>query len=405
MTEGTILHADLDSFFASVAQRDDPTLRGKPVIVGGGVVLAASYEAKARGVRGAMGGRQAMRLCPDAIVVQPRFEAYIAASREVFKVFHDTTPLVEGMSIDEAFLDVGGLRRLRGEPSAIAARLRQEVRERVGLPISVGVARTKHLAKIASALGKPGGICVVPIEDELKFLHALPIERIWGVGPATAAKLHGARITTVGQIAGFEPAELAHFVGPAAAHHLHALAHNRDPRRVRSGTSRRSIGSQSAIGRGRHTEAYVDRTLQALVDRVTRRLRSAGRTGTTVVLRLRFDDFSRSSTSHALSRPTDNTAIVLDIARRLLARRMPEIRDRGCTLVGITLSGLDQHGAQLMLPLEPTDDGRVDAVIDSVRDRFGTAAIGPAWGYLPLAGDIRRSGRSVPPARGLAQVQ
>ncbi len=404
MTEGTILHADLDSFFASVEQRDDPNLRGKPVIVGGGVVLAASYEAKAFGVQGAMGGRQAMRLCPHAIVVPARFHAYVEASKQVFEVFRDTTPLVEGVSIDEAFLDVGGLRRLSGAPSVIAARLRREVRERAGLPISVGVARTKHLAKIASGMCKPDGLLVVPIEDEMAFLHALPVERIWGVGPATSAKLHAAHITTVGQIVPFEPAELARWVGPGAAHHLHALAHNRDPRRVRSGTSRRSIGSQSAIGRGRHTEAYVDRTLQALVDRVTRRLRSAGRTGTTVVLRLRFDDFSRSTTSHALTRPTGNTAIVLDIARRLLARRLPEIRDRGCTLVGITLSGLDQHGAQLLLPLEPTDDGRVDAVIDSVRDRFGTAAIGPAWGYHPLAGDLRRSGRSAQPVRGLAQV-
>ena len=398
MTEGTVLHADLDSFFASVEQRDDPRLRGKPVIVGGGVVLAASYEAKAFGVRTAMGGRQAQRLCPEAIVVPPRFHAYVQASRQVFDVFHDITPNVEGMSIDEAFLDVGGLRRLSGEPSVVATRLRREVRERAGLPISVGVARTKHLAKIASGMAKPDGLLVIPIETELAFLHSLPVERIWGVGPATSAKLHAARITTVAQIAGFQPAELAHFVGPAAAHHLHALAHNRDPRRVRSGTSRRSIGSQSALGRGRHTEAYLDRMLQALVDRVTRRLRSADRTGNTVVLRLRFDDFSRSTTSHTLSRPTDNTAIVLDTARRLLMRRMPEIRDRGCTLIGITLGGLDGHGTQLMLPLDPTDDGKVDAVVDAVRDKFGTTSLGPA----SLASG--RSGRSAQPVRGLAQV-
>jgi DNA polymerase-4 len=398
MTEGTVLHADLDSFFASVEQRDDPSLRGKPVIVGGGVVLAASYEAKAFGVRTAMGGRQARRLCPDAIVARPRFHAYVEASRQVFDVFHDITPHVEGMSIDEAFLEVGGLRRLSGEPSVIAARLRREVRERVGLPISVGVARTKHLAKIASGMCKPDGLLVVPIETELAFLHSLPVERIWGVGPATSAKLHAARITTVGQMASFEPAELARFVGPGAAHHLHALAHNRDPRRVRSGTSRRSIGSQSAIGRGRHTEAYIDRTLQALVDRVTRRLRSAGRTGTTVVLRLRFDDFSRSTTSHTLTRPTDNTAVVLDVARRLLTQRLPEIRNRGCTLVGLTLSGLDGHGTQLMLPFEATDDGLVDAAVDAIRDRFGTASIGRGT----LANG--RSGRSAPPVRGLAQV-
>jgi DNA polymerase-4 len=396
MTEGTVLHADLDSFFASVEQRDDVRLRGKPVIVGGGVVLAASYEAKAFGVRTAMGGRQALRLCPGAIVVPPRFEAYVQASRQVFDVFHDVTPNVEGMSIDEAFLEVGGLYRLRGHPSVIATELRRDVRERVGLPISVGVARTKHLAKIASGVCKPDGLLVVPIETELAFLHSLPVERIWGVGPATSAKLHAARITTVAQLATFTVAELSRIVGGGTAHHVHALAHNRDPRRVRSGSGRRSIGSQSAIGRGRHTEAYLDRTLQTLVDRVTRRLRSAARTGTTVVLRLRFDDFGRSTTSHTLSRPTDNTAIVLDTVRSLLARRMPEIRDRGCTLIGITLSGLDQHGAQLMLPLDPTDDGKVDAAVDAVRNRFGTAAIGPA--------SLRRSARSIAPARGLAQV-
>lgn len=399
VTEGTILHADLDSFFASVEQRDDPRLRNRPVIVGGGVVLAASYEAKAHGVRGAMGGRQARRLCPDAIVVPPRFDAYVAASRQVFAIFHDTTPLVEGMSIDEAFLDVGGLRRLRGEPSLIAADLRRAVRERAGLPISVGVARTKHLAKIASALCKPDGLQVVQIEDELAFLHALPVERLWGVGPATSEKLHAARITHVRQLASFTPAELAHFVGPGAAHHLHALAHNRDPRTVRTSARRRSIGAQHALGRGPHSELHLDRTLQTLVDRVTRRLRTAERTGSTVVLRLRFDDFGRSTSSHALPRPTDNTAVVLDVARGLLARRLPEIRTRGCTLIGITLSGLDAHSAQLMLPLDGTADGGVDRVVDAVRDRFGSASIGSGATAL---GVTARSGRSAAPARGPA---
>ncbi|HUP98906.1 MAG TPA: DNA polymerase IV [Aeromicrobium sp.] len=396
MTEGTVLHADLDSFFASVEQRDDPSLRGKPVIVGGGVVLAASYEAKAFGVQGAMGGRQARRLCPDAIVVPPRFHAYVEASRQVFDIFRDVTPQVEGMSIDEAFLEVGGLRRLRGEPSLIATDLRAAVRERAGLPISVGVARTKHLAKIASGMCKPDGLLVVPIESELTFLHSLPVERIWGVGPATAAKLHTARLTTVAQLARFEVSELSRLVGPAAAHHLHALAHNRDPRRVHAGTSRRSIGSQSAIGRGPHSDEQLDRTLQTLVDRVTRRLRSAGRTGSTVVLRLRFDDFTRSTTSHSLPRPTDNTGVVLETARQLLARRLPEIHQRGCTLVGITLSGLDAHAAQLMLPLGTTDDGSVDAAVDAVRNRFGSDAIRP--GSL----STRRSARSAEPALGRA---
>lgn len=376
-------------------QRDDPSLRGRPVIVGGGVVLAASYEAKAFGVHGAMGGRQAMRLCPQAIVVHPRFDAYVEASRRVFEVFRDTTPLVEGMSIDEAFLDVGGLWRLRGEPSTIAAQLRAAVREQVGLPISVGVARTKHLAKIASAMSKPDGLLVVPLEEELRFLHSLPVERVWGVGPATATKLHDSHIRTVAQIAACELRELAHIVGPAAAHHLHALAHNRDFRRVRAGTSRRSIGSQSAIGRGSRSDAELDRILQAIVDRVTRRLRAADRAGSTVVLRLRFGDFSRSTTSHALARPTANSAVVLETARHLLRRRLPEIHERGCTLLGLTLSGLDRHGAQLMLPFDTTADGSVDAALDAVRAKFGTKAIGP--GSLTPTPATARSAHSAGP--------
>lgn len=395
-TEGTVLHADLDSFFASVEQRDDPRLRGKPVIVGGGVVLAASYEAKAFGVQGAMGGRQAMRLCPQALVVPPRFDAYVEASRRVFDVFHDVTPLVEGISIDEAFLDVGGLRRLRGQsPSEIARQLRRDVRERVGLPISVGVARTKHVAKIASAMSKPDGLLVVPIETELPFLHSLPVERIWGVGPATTAKLHAARITTVAQIAQFEPRELAKLIGGGAAHHLHALAHNRDPRRVQPHRGRRSIGSQHALGRGSHSFGHLQRVLIGLVDRVTGRLRGIDRTGATVVLRLRFDDFTRSTSSHTLPRPTNNSAVVLDVAQRLLEARAAEIDQKGCTLIGLTLSGLDQHPAQLMLPLESGADGALDAALDAIHAKFGSAAVNRAV-------RLRRNAPSNAPAPGPA---
>src|SRR6266545_2838084 len=199
--EATILHADVDSFYASVEQRDDPRLRGRPVIVGAGVVLAASYEARAYGVQTAMGGARARRLCPRAIVVEPRMSAYAEASRAMFRVFEDTTPLVEGLSIDEAFLDVRGLRRLSGTPTEIAVRLRSEVRERVGLPITVGIARTKFLAKVASGVAKPDGLLVVPPDGELAFLHPLAVERLWGVGPATARKLRARGITTVGEVA------------------------------------------------------------------------------------------------------------------------------------------------------------------------------------------------------------
>ena len=289
--EGPILHADLDAFYASVEQRDDPRLRGRPVIVGAGVVLAASYEAKAYGVRTAMGGGQARRLCPRAIVVPPRMSAYSEASKAVFEVFETTTPLVEGLSIDEAFLDVGGLRRVSGTPTEIAVRLRRDVLERVGLAITVGVARTKFLAKVASGVAKPDGLLVVPHDGELAFLHPLPVERLWGVGAKTADKLHDRGITTVGEVARIAEAALVAMLGRASGRHLHALAHNRDPRPVEVGRRRRSIGSQRALGQGPRSRDEIDAVLVGLVDRVARRMRAAGRVGRTVVLRLRFDDF------------------------------------------------------------------------------------------------------------------
>src|SRR5438093_8816446 len=248
-TEATILHADVDAFFAAVEQRDDPRLRGRPVIVGGGVVLCPSYEAKARGVESAMGVRRALRLCPGAVVVPPRMSAYSDASKAVYRVFDDTTPLVEGLSIDEAFLDVRGLRRLAGSPLEIAARLRQAVRERVGLPITVGIARTKFLAKVASGVAKPEGLLLVPPDRELEFLHPLPVERLWGVGTVTARKLRDLGITTVGQVARLGEEALVSMLGRGAGRHIHALAHNRDPRPVRVGRRRRSMGAQRALGR------------------------------------------------------------------------------------------------------------------------------------------------------------
>ena len=251
--EGPILHADLDAFYASVEQRDDLSLRGKPVIVGGGVVLAASYEARAHGVRTAMSGGQARRLCPHAVVVPPRMSAYSAASKAVFRVFENTTPLVEGLSIDEAFLDVGGLAKIAGSPSAIAAKLRLDVAEQVGLPITVGVARTKFLAKVASGVAKPDGLLVVPHGGELAFLHPLPVERLWGVGKVSAEKLHARGIDTVGQVAELTEGRLVSWLGQASGRHLHALAHNVDPRRVRVGRRRRI--DRGAAGAGQQAEA------------------------------------------------------------------------------------------------------------------------------------------------------
>src|SRR5438093_1436362 len=324
-TEATILHADVDAFFAAVEQRDDPRLRGRPVIVGGGVVLCPSYEAKARGVESAMGVRRALRLCPGAVVVPPRMSAYSDASKAVYRVFDDTTPLVEGLSIDEAFLDIRGLRRLSGSPLEIAARLRTAVRERVGLPITVGIARTKFLAKVASGVAKPDGLLLVPPDRELEFLHPLPVERLWGVGRVTARRLNDAGITTVRQVAELPENALVTMLGRAAGRHLHALAHNRDPRPVQARRRRRSIGAQCALGRSRRTPENIDAVLLGLVERVTRRMRAAGRVGRTVVLRLRFDDFSRATRSFTLDQATAVTQTVLDTSRSLLATAMPMI--------------------------------------------------------------------------------
>ena len=375
-TEATILHADLDAFFASVEQRDNPRLRGRPVIVGSGVVMAASYEARARGVRGAMGGARARGLCPEAIVVAPRMSAYTKASKDVFEVFRSTTPLVEGISIDEAFLDVAGLRRVSGTPTQIAVRLRREVLDRVGLRITVGVAVTKFLAKVASGVAKPDGLLVVPPGSELAFLHPLPVQRLWGVGPKSTARLHELGIYTVGQVAGLGEAGLVSILGQASGRHLHALAHNRDPRSVKTGRRRRSIGSQHALGRSRHLPADIDAVVVALVDRVTRRMRDAGRTGRTVVLRLRFDDFSRVSRSHTLPRATAQTEKVLATVRGLIAAAMPLIDARGLTLVGVAVGNLDNEGSeQPELPFEPHRGEALDAALDGVRDRFGSSAV------------------------------
>jgi DNA polymerase-4 len=380
--EATILHADLDAFYASVEQRDNPRLRGRPVIVGAGVVLAASYEAKACGIRTAMGGGQARRLCPQAVVVAPRMAAYTDASRAVFAVFEDTTPLVEGLSIDEAFLEVGGLRRVSGTPTEIAVRLRRQVLERVGLPITVGVARTKFLAKVASAVAKPDGLLVVAPDRELAFLHPLPVERLWGVGKVTAAKLHEQGITTVGEVAQLDEAVLVGLLGQGSGRHLHALAHNLDPRPVQVGRRRSSIGAQHALGLGPSDGAWsgpeIDVVLMGLVDRVTGRARSAGRVGRTVMVRLRFRDFTRATRSHTLPEATAQTQAVLSAARDLLGAAMPTIAARGLTLVGVALANLDQcygSGDQLALSFDRRDASALDTSVDEVRERFGSAAL------------------------------
>ncbi|WP_445162902.1 DNA polymerase IV [Mycobacterium sp. Dal123C01] len=396
--DASILHADLDSFYASVEQRDDPGLRGRPVIVGSGVVLAASYEAKAYGVRTAMGGMQARRLCPDAVVVPPRMTAYSRASDAVFEVFRDTTPIVEPLSVDEAFLDVGGLRRVSGTPVQIAEQLRVDVREHVGLPITVGIARTKFLAKVASQEAKPDGLLLVVPDQELAFLRPLPVRRLWGVGAVTADKLHAYGLTTVADVAELSESTLASLLGVAMGRQLYALSRNIDRRRVNTGVRRRSVGAQRALGRAgnRMSTDEIDAIVVNLIDRITARMRAAKRSGRTVVLRLRFDDFTRATRSHTLPWATSSTQPLLTAARQLVAAAAPAIAQRGLTLIGFAVSGIDRSGAQqLMLPFNEAETRplAIDAAVDQVRQRFGKSALtrgvlvgrdpGPEMPHLP----------------------
>lgn len=374
----TILHADLDAFYASVEQRDNPELRGKPVIVGTGVALAASYEAKARGVSTPMGVTQAMRICPDAVVVKPRMEAYSEASKEVFKIFEEISPLVEAISVDEAFIDATGMEHISGTPREMAERIRLETREKVGLPITVGVANVKFIAKVASAFGKPDGLYVVEPGTELDFLHPLDIERLWGVGKVTSEKLRSRGIHTIGDIAEYGEDRLVPIVGKSAAARFSDLANARDPRRVQKRSRRKSVGAQRAVPKRPYSKEEVDQFLTGLVEKAAPRLRKTGRAARTVVLGIRFGDFSRITRSHTLPRPTANTEEFLAALRELLEPEFGEIRERGITLIGISLANLEE-GAQLELDFSETakrrENPRVDETLDAVRERFGKDAI------------------------------
>ena len=347
--------------------------------MGGGVVLAASYEAKAFGVYTPMGETQARRLCPQAIVVRPRMEAYSEASDAMFDVFRDTTPLVEGLSIDEAFLDVAGLRRTAGRPLEIARKLRHDVRDEVGLAITVGIARTKFLAKVASGVAKPDGLLLVPPHGERAFLQPLPVERLWGVGKVTSAKLHALGVRTVADAGALGEAGLVSVVGRAAGRHLNALASGLDPRPVDTTRRRRSVGSQQALGRRARSDQELDAILAGTLDRLGRRLREGHRTARTVVLRLRFDDFSRATRSHSLAEATAHTATLLEAARVLLRGALPMIHERGITLLGISLSGLENdRSAQLALPFDVRSGPAIDGALDAVQQRFGSRSVARA---------------------------
>jgi DNA polymerase-4 len=390
MEEATILHADLDAFYASVEQLLDPSLRGKPIAVGGGVVLAASYEARAFGVRGGMPGRRARELCPQLTFVTGHFKDYQRLGDAAIKVIGDFTPLVERISIDEAFADVVGCTHLFGSPAEIAKTIRRRVRAELGLPISVGVARTKHLAKIASQVAKPDGLVVVDPDTELDFLHGLPVELMWGVGPATKARLAEIGVLTIGQLAKTPGWSLERLLGPAAGEKLRALAWNRDPREIKTDHRARSAGAQSALGKRPAEESVFRPTLRHLADRIGARLRAKSLSGRTVTVRVRFADLRSVTHRLTLDAPISATAIIAEIAEELVRTVLAHHPDEGTiSLLAIAMSHLEKDGdLQLDLPLGLGDEGRrpgskrgmargaADRAIDKIRARFGWAAVG-----------------------------
>jgi DNA polymerase-4 len=400
-TAATILHADLDAFYASVEQLLEPSLRGKPIAVGGGVVLAASYEAKAFGVRSGMPGRQARELCSQLVFVGGHFSQYQRLGDAAIKVLGDFTPLVERISIDEAFADVRGCTHLFGPPAEIARTIRRRVRMELGLPISIGVARTKHLAKIASQVAKPDGLKVVDPGSELAFLHDLPVELMWGVGPATKARLTAIGVDTIGQLAQTPEWSLERLLGPAAGEKLFSLAWNRDHREIRMHHRAHSAGAQSALGRKPAEERVFRPTLRHLADRVATRLRAKSRPGRTVTVRVRFADLRSITRSVTLDAPISATTILAEIAEELVRAALADHPGEDTiSLLAISVSHLDERAQlQLELPLGLEDEKRrpgatrgmarfmADRAVDKVRQRFGWGSVG----YASVALGVSRS--------------
>ncbi|HEU4321296.1 MAG TPA: DNA polymerase IV [Acidimicrobiia bacterium] len=400
--EPTILHADLDAFYASVEQLLDPSLRGKPVLVGGGIVVAASYEARLYGVRAPMSTRDALALCPDAVVVNGHFDRYLDLSDQVMAILEDATPIVEQISVDEAFLDVSGTTHLLGPPTHIAREIKRRVREEVGLPISIGVASTKFLSKIASARSKPDGLVLVEVGKELDFLHPLPVEALWGVGKVTAARLHRLGILTVGELAEISPGALTPYLGPAAAGSLRSLSWNRDPRRVRGGQRAGSVGSQQALGRGLTDRDDMAVVVLNLADRIGRRLRAKDRVGTTITLRLRFPGPRSVTRSHTLPAATGSTAALSNLGMVLVDRALTDNPGERVTLIGMSVSNLATHDhRQLEFDLGDGDVLRsgsgvalkrssLEATVDEVREKFGRSMVRYGIGSGGMGDDFRR---------------
>ncbi|NLI18568.1 MAG: DNA polymerase IV [Actinomycetales bacterium] len=411
----TILHADLDAFYASVEQLLNPELRGRPTAVGGsargGVVLAASYEAKRFGVQGGMPGWRAARLCPDLVFVRGHFDQYQRISDHVMDILGDFTPAIQRISIDEAFLDVSGATHLFGPPGVIATRLRERVRTEVGLPISVGAARTKHLAKVASQVAKPDGLVVVEPDDERAFLDPLPVRLMWGVGPVAETQLAGLGIHTIGDLSRTPTPALRRLLGRAVGEKLTALALNEDPRRVATSSRARSVGAQSALGRRRPTPELVRAVLGHLAERIATRLRAKGRAGRTITVRVRFAGMESVTRSHTLPAPIATTLGLTEVAESLVWQAITgqEDPEQEISLLAISVSNLSaQQVIQLELPLEPDDPLRpgshagaarlaLDAQMDAARQRFGRDAVG----YLPAT--LRRAGGAPDTFRELAE--
>jgi DNA polymerase-4 len=407
--DAAILHADLDAFYASVEQLLQPALRGRPVAVGGGVVLAASYEARAFGVRSGMPGRRARELCPGLVFTGGHFSEYQRLGDAAIAVLADYTPQIERISIDEAFADVAASAQLFGTPAAIARRVRERVRAELGLPISIGVARTKHLAKIASQVAKPDGLVVVDPADELAFLHDLPVGLMWGVGPVTRARLAAAGVGTIGQLAQSAPGSMERLLGRAAGRKLTALAWNEDAREIRRERRAQSAGAQSALGRQPATERVFRPILQHLADRVATRLRAKDRPCRTVTVRVRFADLRSVTRARTLPAPisatTALTEVAVDLVRGVLADHPGE---RMISLLSITGSNLGADPVpQLELPLHPPDDGarpgarkamarlRADRAVDAIRQRFGSDAVDYATAAMRGARDVPDAFRSL----------
>jgi DNA polymerase-4 len=350
--EPRILHADADAFYAAVAQRDDPALRGLPIVVGAGVVMAASYEARRFGIRGGMGGAQARRLCPQLVVVQSRWEDYVAAGSAIFEVLGEIAPVVERLGIEEAFLDLGP-RPAPGAAREAGERLRARVRERVGLAITVGAGSTKIVAKMASRAAKPDGLLVLGAEEERAFLDALRVEQLWGIGPKIAAKLHARGLRSVADLAALDEAALVAMLGTGPGRLVCDLAGNRDRRPVQPDRPRRSYGTQRSLVRERGAPIDLDEIVAGLVERVVARMQSAGAAGRTVLLRLRFGDFSRAARSHTLAEATASAEPILAATRALLAAAMPAIEREGLTCIGVAVTNLAGAGGGAQLELTP----------------------------------------------------